>query len=84
MVLNLEGLEIEIRGDSFVCIDDGAKSLFCAWRDLDPKLQDAFRTLVAELEVTVVKFVASDNKAAFDAVAEEYKDSPFPCCDKAI
>ncbi len=79
MVLNLEGFEIEVRGGSFVCIDDGAKSLFCAWTDLDPKLQDAFKALVAALEVTVQKFVTSDDKAAFDAVAEEYDDSEYPC-----
>ncbi len=84
MLLNLEGFEIEIRGGSFVCIDDGAKSLFCAWRDLDPKLQDAFRALVAEVDVTVEKFVTSDDKTAFDTVAEEYRDSSSPCCDKAI
>ncbi len=84
MVLNLEGFEIEIRGDSFVCIDDGAKSLFCAWRDLDPRLQDAFKALATELEVVVVKFVTSDNKAAFDAVAEHYDDFCDPCCYRAI
>ncbi len=78
MVLNLEGFEIEIRGDSFVCIDDGAKSLFCAWRDLDPKLQNAFRALTAELEVVVERFVTSESKAAFDKVAEKYEDL-LPC-----
>jgi hypothetical protein len=49
MLLNLEGFQIEIHGDSFVCIDDGGKNLFCAWRDLDPRLQDAFKALGAEV-----------------------------------
>jgi len=84
MVLNLEGFQIEIRGDSFVCIDDGGKSLFCAWRDLDARLQDAFKKLAAAIEITVEKFVSSDDKAAFDAVADEYEDPHYPCCGKAI
>ncbi len=84
MVLNLEGFEIEVRGGSFVCIDDGAKSLFCPWSDLDPRLQAAFKSLVAELEVAVERFVTSDDKAAFDAVAEEYEDSEYACSDRPI
>jgi|WetSurMetagenome_2_1015567.scaffolds.fasta_scaffold1113562_1 hypothetical protein len=84
MRLNLEGFEIEIRGDSFVCIDDGAKSLFCAWSDLDPNLQDAFKALAAEIEITVEKFFSSDDKTAFDAVADEYEDPHYPCCGKTI
>jgi hypothetical protein len=84
MVLNLEGFEIEIRGGSFVCIDEGDKSLFCAWMDLDPKLQDAFKALAEEIGITVERFVTSDDKAAFDAVAEEYEDPRYPCCGEAI
>jgi len=78
MVLSFEGFEIEILGDSFVCIYDGTKSQFCEWKELDPRLQNVFRELAARLQVAVEEFVTSDSKIAFDSIAERYETTT--CC----
>ncbi len=72
MVLNVEGLEIEIRGGSFVCIDDGSKTHFCEWTHMDPKLQDTFRSIKGEIQTIVENFITSDKRSVFDSVAEQY------------
>ena len=72
MVLNLEEYELEIHEDSFVWINDGTNIEFCEWRCLDPKLQDAFSVLKAQIAAAVETFVMSDIKTNFDAVAEIY------------
>ena len=73
MVLNVEGFEIEIRGDNFVCIDDGAKAKFCEWKYLDPTVQERFRTIKDEILVILENFITSDTKSIFDSAAEQYR-----------
>ncbi len=81
MMLNLAGFEFEVRGDSFVCIDDGAKSHFCEWQYLDPKLQDAFSTLKKEVTVALERFLMSGDMSAFESTAEHYGHN---CRAKAV
>ncbi len=80
MILNLDGFELEIHRDSFVCVDDGAKVHFCEWGLLDGNLQSAFRTIQEELALIAERFIISGNKVAFDAIAEEYPVNGIESC----
>ncbi len=73
MLLNVNGIEIEIREDAFVCIDDGNASRFCEWENLTPALQEVFRTLRQDLSKKMQDFLTSGDCTAFSAVSEEYK-----------
>lgn len=72
MVLSLEGFQIEIRGDNFVCIDDGARTNFCEWKYLDPSVQDRFNAIKGEILVILENFITSETKSIFDSAAEKY------------
>jgi hypothetical protein len=72
MVLSMEGFQIEIRGDNFVCIDDGARTNFCEWKYLDPLIQDRFKAIKSEILVVLENFITSDEKSIFDSAAERY------------
>ncbi len=75
MVLNVEGFEIEIRGNDFVFIDDGARANFCEWKHLDPSVQERFRAIKNEILVILENFITSDEKSIFDSSAEQYYTS---------
>ncbi len=72
MVLNVEGFEIEIRGNDFVCINDGAKTNFCEWKHLDSSVQERFRAIKSEILVILENFITSEEKSIFDSTAEQY------------
>ena len=78
MLLNMEGFEIEIRGNNFVCINDGAKTNFCEWKYLDPTVQERLRAIKSEILVILEDFITSDAKSVFDSTAEQYLTSHNP------
>ncbi len=78
MVLSMEGFQIEIRGDNFVCIDDGSRKNFCEWKHLDPSIQDRFKAIKGEILVILENFITSDAKSIFDSAAEKHPTAQKP------
>ncbi len=79
MLLKIRGYELEIVRGKFVCFsrDDGETTYFSEWNNLDPKLQEKFRTVREELSEMMEDFISSNDRAAFEAISEEYKkDQP--------
>lgn len=74
MLLRVNGLELEIVEDKFVCfsINDGENSHFCEWKYLDPKLRERFTILRQEFLNSMNEFAHSDTRAVFQSIAEEY------------
>ena len=74
MLLKVNGSELEIEKDKFVCFatDDGETSHFCEWKYLDPKLQERFKALKQELLEFMQEFSLSDTRARFESVAEAW------------
>ncbi|MHC1727162.1 MAG: hypothetical protein AB9866_14340 [Syntrophobacteraceae bacterium] len=74
MLLKVNGCELEIVEDKFVCfaVNDGENSHFCEWKYLDEDLQERFESLRLELLEVMRKFVVSDTRDIFQSIAEEY------------
>lgn len=83
MLLRIEGLELEIQEDLFVCLDNGTTSRFCEWKRLAPGLQETFKLLEKELKGVIETFMQSDLRIAFDTVSEEYADGRVECPTRA-
>ncbi len=73
MLLDVDGVEVEIREDLFVCIENGNESRFCEWQTLTPDLRKAFLDLKEDLAKKVEEFLHSANNPAFMAISEGYK-----------
>ena len=81
MFLRIKGYELEIIQEKFVCLgqNDGETIRFSEWKFLDPKLQEKFMAIRQELLEIIENFIYSEEKAAFDAVSEEYKQEQSEC-----
>ncbi len=73
MLLNVGGMEIEIREEAFVCIDQSEASCFCEWEQLTPELQQAFKEFRKEVIRKVQELLASDQGSTFLSLAEQYR-----------
>jgi len=79
MFLKVGGNELEIHQGKFVCFgqNNAETNHFSEWKYLDSKLQEKFKAIREELLEIMEKFINSEDKAAFEAVSEEYKkDQP--------
>ncbi|MCE5333535.1 MAG: hypothetical protein LLG06_03000 [Desulfobacteraceae bacterium] len=81
MLLELDGVEFEIRQGRFVCIDKGTASRFCEWESMTPRLRKAFTNLQADILKLVEDFLLSEDLGGeFTAISEEYRlVEPEPC-----
>jgi hypothetical protein len=79
MLLKTKNLEIEIREDAFVCVEDDDTSNFCEWKDLDPQLREKFSTIRKELLKVMETFATSEDRQNFKKISEEYKKDPAAC-----
>ncbi|MGA2403706.1 MAG: hypothetical protein ABSG91_18695 [Syntrophobacteraceae bacterium] len=79
MLLKIKGYELEIIQGKFVCFsrDNGETTHFSEWSYLGPMLQEKFSAVREELSEMMEKFINSKDKAAVEAISEEYrKDQP--------
>jgi len=76
MLLKVGGNELEIVVGKFVCLgrNHGKTSHFSEWKYLDPKLREKFKAIRKQLLEVMEKFIDSEDKAAFEAVSDEYKN----------
>jgi hypothetical protein len=81
MLLKVKGYELEIVQGKFVCLgrNDGETSHFGDWKYLDRKLQEKFKAIREELVEVIEKFMNSEDKAAFEAISEEYRKNQPVC-----
>ncbi|MHC1728241.1 MAG: hypothetical protein AB9866_19925 [Syntrophobacteraceae bacterium] len=91
MLLKVNGCELEIVEDKFVCYatNDGDTNHFCEWNYLDPNLQERFKALRLGLLEVMQEFALSNTMIYFQSVAEEYNaDSndllPMICLKKPL
>lgn len=76
MLLKVNGCELEIVEDKFVCFAThyGETSHFCEWKSLDPALLEKFKAMRLELMEFMQNFTLSDTKATFESIAEEFSE----------
>lgn len=79
MLINIKGFELEIKEDLFVSVENDTMSQFCEWRSLDENTRQSFRELEREISRLLEKFMASDQRVAFDAVSEKYGAEETEC-----
>jgi hypothetical protein len=81
VLLKVGGRELEIIHGKFVCFDEneGETSHFSEWNYLDPELQEKFKAIRGELLEVMENFIHSADKAAFEAISEEYKKDQPAC-----
>lgn len=84
MLLDVGGMEIEIREEAFVSIDQSEASCFCEWEQLTPELQLAFKEFRKDVIRKLQELLASDQGSTFLALAEQYRRTPrFEGCPRS-